>query len=125
MLLICDRGHRPGDAELAQQSSGLLVQRSSHRHRRHPLHLVRISARLRASVAGDPGPGSVDRSLGLHRNRSGADVRRSRKDRRGETSNVKRGETVAYNAPAVLRNVCVGTSVAHVTPQPQRGDAKE
>jgi hypothetical protein len=75
------------------------VQRSSHRHRRYSLHLVRISAWLHASVAGDPWSGSVDRRLGLHRNRSGADVRRNRKDRWGETSNVKRGATLSRTAP--------------------------
>src|SRR5262249_48841604 len=44
---------------------------------RYSVHLVRTSSWFRASVARDCRSASVDRRLGLHRNRSGADVRHS------------------------------------------------
>jgi hypothetical protein len=47
---------------------------------------ISVSSWLRAIVARDRGPGTVDRSLDLHCNCSGADVRHSRL---GETRKVK------------------------------------
>jgi hypothetical protein len=88
--LVCDRGHRPCDAELAQQPSGLLVQRVSRRHRRYSLHIVRIGSWIRASVARNPGSGSVDCSLGLHGDRSGADIRCARWGETREEANAYR-----------------------------------
>jgi hypothetical protein len=65
---------------------------------------------VRASVARDRRSGSVDRSLRLHRNPSGAIVRHGRW---GETRKVKMLTTEALHAVRVM---------APVTSQPQRGE---